>query len=430
MAKRVPKKRRSTRALHKRIFLHPITLLLLLCVGVLMVGLSIRAYGAGASQEISATIFAPLPTAPATITSPADQIHFSAAVITVAGTCPANSYVDLNDNSSLVGVANCGSGQTTYSLQINLSLGSNVLAAQVYNVTNQAGPAPTSITVWLDNPAPPPTPTPAPPSPPTTLQVTSQDSTSYQSGAVTSVSPYVTERGIAPPFSLIVVTFHSNPLTCQTYADSNGNWSCTLDQALADGFHDVYVTATTPQGQVLTLVTYHIHVSSGIAPLQPPHLAITPFLVTTHYHYQVLNSGQALNLRLGLSGGAGPYAVTILWGDGKESTIARSDTAQFSTMHTYIATDGRQQLYTVKIEVADSTGASAYLQLPELIHGSGNKLAIIGSLGDDDSFIGRWIFLAWPTYLILVLMAVSFWLGERQEDYKIFKRRKLRQRRT
>ena len=110
-------------------------MLLLLCIGVLLVGLAYRA--SGDSYTVTASVLAPLPTNPATINSPVDQTHFTATPITVTGSCPENSYVELADNGNYSGTAICGSGQTTYAMQTNLSFGSNVLVPQVFNVTNQ-----------------------------------------------------------------------------------------------------------------------------------------------------------------------------------------------------------------------------------------------------------------------------------------------------
>ena len=241
-------------------------------------------------------------------------------------------------------------------------------------------------------------------------------------------NPYAIETGTAPPYSLVVVTFHSAPTTCSTYADANGNWSCTLDQPLPNGVHTVDITATTPDGRILTLKTFQIHVSGNIASLQPPTKppVVPAFLIDTNYHYQVLNSGKAFTLNLGLSGGVAPYAITVLWGDGKESTIARDNNALFSITHTYVLTSERQALYIIKSEVADGTGATAFLQTPEIVRGTGVIVPIINNLSGTNSFAGKWSALIWPAYFVIVLMAVSFWLGERQEYATIFKRRQRR----
>jgi hypothetical protein len=41
-----------------------------------------------------------------------------------------------------------------------------------------------------------------------------------------------------------------------------------------------------------------------------------------------------------------------------------------------------------------------------------------------------WLWLAWPTYIIIVLMLVSFWLGEREEYQHFFTRHRTKKHRT
>lgn len=302
-------------------------MLLLLCVGVLLVGLTWRA--SGDTYDVTASVLAPVPGAPATITSPADQTHFTATPITVTGTCPENTYVELERNNVFSGTAICGNGQTTYQIETDLSLGSNVLVAQVYNITNQPGPASAPITVWLDNPVQPATPV-------------SPTSSVTQPGTVTTTSPGTTQGNAAP------------------------------------------------------------------------------FSITARYQYQPRLSGQPFSLDLGLSGGVSPYAVTILWGDGKESTLVRSNTTDFSVTHIYISSE-RQHIYTVKVEAVDSAGSTAFLQLSEVVHGH-SSIPIIGSLNNGGPST-QWMLLVWSTYCVVLLMVVSFWLGERQEYYNLFRHR-------
>ncbi|MGC1177040.1 MAG: hypothetical protein WA843_03120 [Candidatus Saccharimonadales bacterium] len=408
---------RRNRPLHHRLFLHPASLLLLLCVGVLLGGLTFRT--AADTIVVTGKVLAPLPPTAATLDSPADQTHFTSRPITVTGTCPENTYVKLLRNGNLSGVAICGGGVTTYAIQTDLSLGTNVLVAQVYNVTDQPGPPSTSITVFYDTPPQPPPPVPNPP--PVDLIVTSQDNTAFRKGDITLVSPYVTERGWAPPYSRVVVTFHSAPLTCATYADGNGNWSCTLDQALSPGQHTVFVVATTPDGTVLRFPSFYIYVSNAIASLGHINAASPSFLITSDFQYQPRLSGKAFSLSLGLSGGASPYAVTVQWGDGSSSTVARGDRSRFSLEHTYRLSQRGLQVYIVKVQAVDGEGLAAFLDIAQIVRGQGSLSGAplvtdtTGSGSTPFSQLKQWVWFAWPVYGVTVLMVFSFWLGERQE---------------
>ncbi|HMH70165.1 MAG TPA: hypothetical protein VK502_02105 [Candidatus Saccharimonadales bacterium] len=142
--------KRQSRPLHKKLFLHPLTILLLLCAGVLLAGATFQSHAA--DLEVSATVPAPIPTSPAIITSPSDQQHFTDSLITVSGTCPADSYVELYNNSQFSGVSQCVGG--AFSIQTSLVVGANVLQAKVYNITDNEGAVSAPITVHYDPPSP------------------------------------------------------------------------------------------------------------------------------------------------------------------------------------------------------------------------------------------------------------------------------------
>ena len=98
------------------------------------------------------------------------------------------------------------------------------------------------------------------------------DSTVAISGKALTGKPTIPQKptfsGVAPAGSTIVVTAHSDPITCTTTADADGNWSCTLASSLAPGQHTVQVVVTTTTGQVLTLGPYTVYVS-GTTILSP-----------------------------------------------------------------------------------------------------------------------------------------------------------------
>lgn len=88
------------------------------------------------------------PKTAAVITSPSDQSHFSSSPITVSGTCPSNTIVEIYDNQIFAGSTPCNSGH--FSLQIGPLFGQNQLTAEVYNANNQEGPVSGTITAFFD----------------------------------------------------------------------------------------------------------------------------------------------------------------------------------------------------------------------------------------------------------------------------------------
>lgn len=153
------------RPLHKKIAIHPVSFLLLLCIGVF---LAVSTLSARADTlEVKATVPAPLPTSPAFITWPTDQQVLQDQIITVVGTCPADSsYVQLDRNGVFSGVGQCVSGG--FQIQTSLSVGANELRARVFNFTDNEGPTSPPITVFYNPPTPvqPPAPQPGAPTAP------------------------------------------------------------------------------------------------------------------------------------------------------------------------------------------------------------------------------------------------------------------------
>ncbi len=151
------KERRTQRPLHKRLFLHPANVMFLLCVGVLLVDLT-TAVAAG-SITITGTVNAPPLVQGAIITRPTDGDTLATSPVEVDGTCPTNSYVILVRNGETGGVAWCTNN--TFTVETGLYPGTNVLQAQDYNITDNAGPSTPSITVNYVPPTSPATTIPA-----------------------------------------------------------------------------------------------------------------------------------------------------------------------------------------------------------------------------------------------------------------------------
>ncbi|MGH7239146.1 MAG: hypothetical protein ACREHG_03660 [Candidatus Saccharimonadales bacterium] len=88
----------------------------------------------------------PPPTVAATITAPTSGQSIASSPITVKGTCPANTLVEVYKNNIFAGSTTC-SASGTYSVQIDLLYGSNALIARVYNSLDEPGPDSNTVTV-------------------------------------------------------------------------------------------------------------------------------------------------------------------------------------------------------------------------------------------------------------------------------------------
>lgn len=75
-----------------------------------------------------------------------------------------------------------------------------------------------------------------------------------------TISKRPTFSGVAEPGSVVTVTVHSDPISCTTTTDADGNWSCTLPSDLQPGQHTVYIRIVAPGGAVTDLGPYAVTV--------------------------------------------------------------------------------------------------------------------------------------------------------------------------
>ncbi len=127
--------------------------LLILVVGVVLFGYSVAVFASSGPGSGSIGLTGTLPTTPpkvaATITSPTNQQHFLSSPITVSGSCPTQTLVEIYKNNIFAGSTPCDTNGN-YSLSVDLLYGQNSLTAQVYDVLNQAGPVSDPVTVFYD----------------------------------------------------------------------------------------------------------------------------------------------------------------------------------------------------------------------------------------------------------------------------------------
>ena len=79
-----------------------------------------------------------------------------------------------------------------------------------------------------------------------------------------TIAKLPTFSGVATPGALVLVTVRSDPVTCSTTADTQGNWACTLPGALPAGAHSVTVDVTDPgAAEPRTLGPYPVVVAAS-----------------------------------------------------------------------------------------------------------------------------------------------------------------------
>lgn len=101
------------------------------------------------SISLTGTMPGTIPDVSAQITSPSNQKHFQESPITVSGTCPEDTLVEIFKNNIFAGSTAC-TGAGTFSIEIDMLIGKNILIARVYNALNQPGPDSNSVTIYYD----------------------------------------------------------------------------------------------------------------------------------------------------------------------------------------------------------------------------------------------------------------------------------------
>lgn len=352
--KLIKQKIRRRRSLHKKFLMHPSFLFLLLCVGVLLVGLTMKAFAV--SLTVSAKVSAPLITTPAVIQiitpkittatsrpaaaipsnvttgvaptqdakTPETAINVIEKTITLTGECPKNSHLEFYKNGTLAGVAPC-IGDPTFSIELDLVPGMNAISAKVYNITGDEGP--------------------------------------------------------------ISQTLYAN--------------------------YESLVPASTTSAET----------SGALAPIKKTSKT-TPLSLTTNFTNLGFYVNQEGQWKINITGGTAPYIIDIDWGNNEKTQMVQITDGDFNIKHTYTRASDTSG-YVITIRAIDSKGSPATLQLMSIISDKGSPMAgkvDQANAKQNPSFANkfkRWSVIAWPAYLVLGLMIISFWLGEREEYKKL-----------
>ncbi len=101
--------------------------------------------------NVAGTVPGPPPSRGAIILRPRNGERFLSNPIIVSGICPAGVIVAIYKNNTFAGSTPCRVDDT-FSLEIDLFRGQNVLIAKVFDDLDQAGPDSPPVTVYLDTP--------------------------------------------------------------------------------------------------------------------------------------------------------------------------------------------------------------------------------------------------------------------------------------
>ena len=223
-------------------------------------------------------------------------------------------------------------------------------------------------------------------------------------GGSFATSP-VTVNGICP--AGLLVQIYNNNVMVGSVMCSNGSFS--LEVSLFAGTNElsaiVYddLEQAGPASNVVT-VTYTDTSFTAFGTLMT---------LTSSYGRRSAAASSPLTWPLQFSGGAGPYAFSIDWGDGSGPELKSQALAGVVTIdHVY----KKAGIYQVNVRVTDVNGVSAFLQLVAVASGKVDGATATqadSKNGQTDAAPAQVLWV--PTVTSLALLAPSYWLGRRSQ---------------
>lgn len=141
--------------------------------------------------------------------------------------------------------------------------------------------------------------------------------------------------------------------------------------------------------------------------------------LTSNFARKGANPGQTLNWPIILSGGAGPYALSVDWGDGKPATLRSLPFAgPFNIDHIYDSAG----VFRIIVKVTDVNGTAAYLQLVGVSNGTVATSGTNSNGKENVITITKTQILLWPSLIAIPLILLTFWIGRRYELLSLRKR--------
>lgn len=219
----------------------------------------------------------------------------------------------------------------------------------------------------------------------------------------TFTSTPITVAGTCPK-DLLVEIYKNNVFAGATVC-SNGSFSLQID--LFDGRNDLIARvydSLNQAGPDSNTVTVNFN---SVKPAPGPRI-----FLTSAYAKRGANPGETLTWPITLSGGVGPYAISIDWGDkSSPDLMSRATAGDFNVEHVY----KQSGVYTVTMKATDANGVSAFLQVVGV--GNGPIQQNAASTANKTTVIIKVIW--WPLLIALVMIIVAFWLGRRNKVEEI-----------
>ena len=211
----------------------------------------------------------------------------------------------------------------------------------------------------------------------------------------------ITVTGICP--NGVLVRLYKNNVFSGAAVCTNGNFSILTDlftgrnDLVAKVFDDLEQQG--PDSNVVSVDFNDPNNTSGIR-----------VSVTSVYAKRGANPGSVLTWPLTISGGTGPFAVSVDWGDkSSPDLISREFAGDFTVQHTYNAAG----VYNIIVKVTDKNNTNSFLQLVGIGNGKVQGAEQTNTDGDGTNTIR--IVVWWPLALLIPFIIITFWLGKRHQ---------------
>jgi hypothetical protein len=230
------------------------------------------------------------------------------------------------------------------------------------------------------------------------------------SGGQNYTTPLITVSGTCPT-GLLVEILDNGVMVGSTFCE-NGSFSLLI--SLFAGQNDLSARVIDDLGQVGP--------QSNIVTVFFNNGQFTPFgaiiTLTSNYSRRAADPDSTLTWPLQLSGGTGPYAFSIDWGDGSELQLMSQATAGLINISHVYKNAG---IYRVTIKVVDANGATGFLQV--IAVANGDAQAKIVNTDEQPAKIEYRNKVIWlPAAIVFLLLLPAFWLGRRHEARAMRKR--------
>lgn len=219
-------------------------------------------------------------------------------------------------------------------------------------------------------------------------------------GASYSTSP-ITVSGLCTTDLLVQV--YDNGALVGAVNCTHGSFS--LQVSLFTGTNELSATQFDDLAQA-SPDSNHVTVSYNNADFSAFGTLVT---LTSNYGRRAADPGQTLTWPLLLSGGTGPYAFSIDWGDGKPAELKSQATpGEIDISHVY----DQSGIYHVTIKVTDKNGVTAFLQVVAIANGTPTYTGNTNQAAKTTTFVKV---IWWPAVICAVLLLPAYWLGRRSE---------------